>query len=128
MGVGCVRANSGELSRSRARPSRFAPNCALNIEVTRLISDAVRQQRRQTWHRCFARSAAIDRVRTPFSVLVVERGSKPAAVIGGASRYYAIPMARLVSLLEERSFTEIQRLDGVLYQHQPVLVARRGTG
>jgi hypothetical protein len=35
---------------------------------------------------------------------------------------------RLIALLEESSFIEILRLDGVLYQHQPVLVARRGTG
>ena len=54
------------------------------------------------------------------------RGSKPATVIAGSSRYYAIPSDRLVSLLEENSFIEIQRLDGVLYG--PVLVARRGTG
>jgi SAM-dependent methyltransferase len=56
------------------------------------------------------------------------RGSKPATVIAGSSRYYAVPIDRLVSLLEESSFIEIQRLDGVLYQHQPVLVARHGTG
>ena len=54
------------------------------------------------------------------------RGSKPATVIAGSSRYYAVPIDRLVSLLEENSFIEIQRLDGVLYR--PVLVARRGTG
>jgi hypothetical protein len=53
-------------------------------------------------------------------------GSKPATVIAGSSRYYAVPIDRLVSLLEENSFIEIQRLDGVLYR--PVLVARRGTG
>jgi SAM-dependent methyltransferase len=56
------------------------------------------------------------------------RGSKPATMIAGSSRYYAVAIDRLVSLLEESSFIEIQRLDGVLYQHQPVLVARRGTG
>jgi hypothetical protein len=54
------------------------------------------------------------------------RGTKPATVIAGSSRYYAIPIDRLVSLLEENSFIEIQRLDGV--PHRPVLVARRGTG
>ena len=54
------------------------------------------------------------------------RGSKPATVIAGSSRYYAVPIDRLVSLLEENSFIEIQRLDGVLYR--PVLVARRGSG
>src|SRR5215813_11213267 len=42
------------------------------------------------------------------------RGSKPATVVAGSSRYYAVPTDRLVSLLEENSFTEIQRLDGVL--------------
>src|SRR5262245_28469518 len=56
------------------------------------------------------------------------RGSRPATMIAGSSRYYAVPIDRLVSLLEESSFIEIQRLDGVLYQRQPVLVARRGTG
>src|SRR5262245_61117023 len=56
------------------------------------------------------------------------RGSKPAAVIAGSSRYYAVPVDRLVSLLEESSFIDIQRFDGVLYQHQPVLVARRRAG
>jgi len=54
------------------------------------------------------------------------RGSTPATVISGSSRYYAVPIDRLISLLEESSFIEVQRLDGVLYQ--PVLVARRGTG
>ena len=38
------------------------------------------------------------------------------------------PTKEAVSLLEESSFIEIQRLDGVLYQNQPVLLARRGTG
>jgi SAM-dependent methyltransferase len=55
------------------------------------------------------------------------RGSKPATVMAGSSRYYAVPIDRLVSLLEESSFIEIQRLDGVPVS-QPVLVARRGTG
>ena len=54
------------------------------------------------------------------------RGSKPATVISGSSRYYAVPIDRLVSLLEEKSFIEIERLDGVM--HRPVLVARRATG
>ena len=54
------------------------------------------------------------------------RGSKPATVIAGSSRYYAVPIDRLVSLLEENFFIDIQRLDGV--PHRPVLVARRGTG
>ena len=54
------------------------------------------------------------------------RGSQPATVIAGSSRYYAVAIDRLISLLEESSFIEIQRLDGVLYEHQPVLVARRG--
>jgi len=56
------------------------------------------------------------------------RGSKPATVTTGSSRYYAVPLDRLVSLLEASSFIEIQRLEGVLYQHQPLLVARRGMG
>jgi SAM-dependent methyltransferase len=56
------------------------------------------------------------------------RGSKPATVTAGSSRYYAVPIDRLVSLLAASSFLEIQRLDGVLYQHQPLLVARRGMG
>src|SRR5262250_1837426 len=56
------------------------------------------------------------------------RGSKPATVTTGSSRYYAVPLNRLVSLLEASSFIEIQRLEGVLYQHQPLLVARRGMG
>src|SRR5262245_43809689 len=56
------------------------------------------------------------------------RGSKPATVTAGSSRYYAVPNDRLVSLLEASSFIEIQRLDGVLYQRQPLLVARRGMG
>ena len=54
------------------------------------------------------------------------RGLKPATVIAGSSRYYAVPIDRLVSLLEENSFIEIQRFDGVMYR--PVLVARRGPG
>ena len=54
------------------------------------------------------------------------RGSRPATVTAGSSRYYAVPIDRLVSLLEDSSFIEIQRLDGVM--HRPVLVARRGTG
>jgi SAM-dependent methyltransferase len=54
------------------------------------------------------------------------RGSKPPAVVAGSSRYYAVPIERLISLLEASSFIEIQRLDGVMYR--PVLVGRRGTG
>src|SRR5215467_2588852 len=54
------------------------------------------------------------------------RGSKPPTVISGSTRYYAIPIDRLVSLLEQSSFIEIQRLDGVLYR--PIVVARSGTG
>jgi SAM-dependent methyltransferase len=54
------------------------------------------------------------------------RSSTSATVTSGSSRYYAVPIDRLVSLLEENSFIEIQRLDDVLYR--PVLVARRGTG
>ena len=54
------------------------------------------------------------------------RGPNPVTVTAGVSRYYAIAIDRLVSLLEESSFIEIQRLDGVLYR--PVLVARRGRG
>jgi glycine/sarcosine N-methyltransferase len=55
------------------------------------------------------------------------RGSRPATVTGGVSRYYAVRIDRLVPLLEQSSFIEIQRLDGVLSEHQPLLVARRGT-
>jgi SAM-dependent methyltransferase len=55
------------------------------------------------------------------------RGVKPATVIAGSSRYYAVSIDRMVSLLEESSFIEIQRLEGVVVS-QPVLVARRGTG
>ncbi len=52
-----------------------------------------------------------------------------ATAAGGRSCCLSsVPIDRIVSLLEESSFIEIQRLDGVLYQHQPVLVARRGTG
>ena len=54
------------------------------------------------------------------------RGSKPATVMSGSSRYYAVPIDRLVSLLEETSFIEIHRLDGA--QSRSVLVARRGAG
>src|SRR5262249_1637709 len=53
------------------------------------------------------------------------RSSKPPTVIAGSSRYYAVPIDRLVSLLADSSFIEIRRLDGVL--RQPVLVARRRT-
>lgn len=52
------------------------------------------------------------------------RGSRPATVIGGSSRYYAVSIDRLIALLEETSFIGIQRLDGVL--DRPILVARRG--
>src|SRR5438445_13896584 len=56
------------------------------------------------------------------------RGATPAAVIAGSSRYYAVSIDRMVSLLEESSFIEVQRLEGVGVVSQPVLVARRGTG
>ena len=56
------------------------------------------------------------------------RGATPAAVIAGSSRYYADSIDRMVSLLEESSFIEVQRLEGVGVVSQPVLVARRGTG
>ena len=39
------------------------------------------------------------------------------------SRYYAVPIERLLSLMEEAGFVEVQRRDDVLFQ--PVLVGRR---
>jgi len=59
-------------------------------------------------------------------VIREQRGSRPATVIAGSSRYDAVPIDRLVSLLDESSFIEIRRYDGVL--RQSVLVARRATG
>ena len=40
-----------------------------------------------------------------------------------ASRYYAVPLARLAELLAEAGFTDVQRRDDVLFQ--PVLLGRR---
>src|SRR5262245_55656358 len=54
------------------------------------------------------------------------RGPKPPMVTAGVSRYYAVTIERLVSLLEDSSFIEIQRLHDALSQRQPLLVARRG--
>src|SRR5262249_43635054 len=54
------------------------------------------------------------------------RGPRPATVVAGSSRYYAVPIDRLVSLLEESAFAEIRRLGGVMYR--PLLVARRPAG
>ncbi len=56
------------------------------------------------------------------------RGSTPSTVTAAMSRYYAVTIERLVSLLEESSFIEIHRLDGAPNQRQPLLVARRGPG
>lgn len=39
------------------------------------------------------------------------------------SRYYAVTIERLLSLMEEAGFVDVRRLDGVL--HQPVLVGTR---
>lgn len=50
-------------------------------------------------------------------------GSTPARVTAGLSRYYAISVERLMSLLEKAGFSDVQRLDGIL--HQPVVVGRR---
>jgi glycine/sarcosine N-methyltransferase len=47
----------------------------------------------------------------------------PACVIAGLSRYYAITVERLMALFVEVGFTDVQRLDGVLYQ--PIVVGRR---
>lgn len=39
------------------------------------------------------------------------------------SRYYAVPIVRLVELMEEAGFSDVQRRDDVLFQ--PVLLGRR---
>jgi SAM-dependent methyltransferase len=49
---------------------------------------------------------------------------QPAArVRRTTTRYYAVPIARLLALLGEAGFVDCERLDGVFYQ--PVLVGRR---
>jgi SAM-dependent methyltransferase len=53
------------------------------------------------------------------------REGTPASVTAGLSRYYAITVDRLMFLLQEVGFTDVQRLDGIL--HQPIVVGRRRT-
>lgn len=48
---------------------------------------------------------------------------KPAKIIAGRSRYYAITIDRLMLLLRSVGFTDVRRLDGIL--HQPIVVGRR---
>lgn len=47
----------------------------------------------------------------------------PASVTAGLSRYYAITVERLMFLLSDVGFTDVQRLDGIL--HQPIVLGRR---
>jgi SAM-dependent methyltransferase len=58
---------------------------------------------------------------TTFYVIADEQPNP--RVRGVTARYYAVPPARLLALLEESGFIECERLDGIIYQ--PVLVARR---
>lgn len=47
----------------------------------------------------------------------------PAKVVAGRSRYYALPIHELSTILAEAGFEWIDRVDGAL--HQPVVVASR---
>ncbi len=52
-----------------------------------------------------------------------ETADSSAKVIAGRSRYYALPVSRLMTLLDDVGFGDVRRLDGLLYQ--PLVVARR---
>jgi SAM-dependent methyltransferase len=54
--------------------------------------------------------------------IVVDDPGEPR-VLGSTARYYAVPIPRLLGLLETAGFEECARLDDALYQ--PVLVGRR---
>ncbi|MGF1676714.1 MAG: class I SAM-dependent methyltransferase [Rivularia sp. (in: cyanobacteria)] len=47
----------------------------------------------------------------------------PATVTAGLSRYYAITVERLMFLFRDVGFTQVERLDDILYQ--PVIIGRR---
>jgi hypothetical protein len=47
----------------------------------------------------------------------------PATITAGLSRYYAITVDRLMFLFRDVGFTQVERLDDILYQ--PVIIGRR---
>ncbi len=49
--------------------------------------------------------------------------TQPALIVAGRSRYYAIPIERVMQLARSAGFAGVERLDGVM--HQPLLIARR---
>lgn len=51
------------------------------------------------------------------------RGGTAASVVAGSSRYYAIPVARVMQRVADAGFADVVRLDDLTYQ--PTVVARR---
>ncbi len=78
--------------------------------------DGIRCLPLQAWH--WVDSEHYD---TTFFI-IVDYPDEPR-VIRMTARYYAVPIRRLLGLLENAGFSECQRLDDVFYQ--PVLVGRR---
>lgn len=51
--------------------------------------------------------------------------SDAAQVVSGRSRYHALPVERLLALLEDAGFVDVEQIDGA--SHQPVIVAHRSS-
>jgi hypothetical protein len=56
--------------------------------------------------------------------MVYEEPGKPVQVQVLRVRYYAIPVPRLLELMEAAGFERVRRLDGAFYQ--PILVGTKG--
>jgi SAM-dependent methyltransferase len=78
--------------------------------------DGVRYLPLQVWH-------WIDPEHYETTFYLVADDPQEPRVLRSTARYYAVPIPRLLGLLERAGFEERQRLDDVLYQ--PVLVGRR---
>jgi len=81
--------------------------------------EGVRYLPLQAWHWIDS-----EHYETTFYIIVDD--PKEPRVLRSTARYYAVPIPRLLELLERAGFEECERLDDVLYQ--PVLVGRRRVG
>lgn len=78
--------------------------------------EGVRYLPLQAWH-------WIDTKHYDTTLYIIVDDPREPSVVRSTARYYAVPIPRLLGLLERAGFEECKRLDDVLYQ--PVLVGRR---
>lgn len=81
--------------------------------------DGIRHVPLQVWH-------WVDSEHYDITFYIIIDDSQAPRILRTTARYYAVPIPRLLQLLEMAGFEACQRLDGVFYQ--PVLVGRRPMG